>query len=429
MSLLLPDRLAHRGQPRTDGAPSTASARTDEPGRRVDAAVPAHDGRRAAPMLSIDLDAVTANVRTIRARTRAEVMAVVKADGFGHGMTAVAVAAIAGGATRFGVTSIAEALELRRAGFTQRVLSWLNPIGADMAQAMAAQIELAVPGVEHLTAISQAARAFDTGLTLVTGRATARIHLQLDTGMARDGAAPDAWPELCRAARVAEIDGAVDVVGVMGHLPCAAIPGHPANERGKRLFDWAIGVARDAGLSPTDRHLAATAATLTDPASHHTLCRIGAGLVGIDESGTTRLRHALTLTAPLVSVRAVAEGTGVGYGHAWTAPSATRLGLIPLGYADGLPRAATGRAEVLVAGVRRPLVGRISMDSAVVDLGPGTAAGAAEIGDVVTVFGTGTGAHGDAPTTADWARWADTLEHEIVTGLGPRIVRRVGRPE
>ena len=144
MSLLLPDRLAHRGQPRTDGAPSTASARTDQPGPRVDAAVPAHDGRRAAPMLSIDLDAVTANVRTIRARTRAEVMAVVKADGFGHGMTAVAVAAIAGGATRFGVTSIAEALELRRAGFTQRVLSWLNPVDADMTQAMAAQIGLAV---------------------------------------------------------------------------------------------------------------------------------------------------------------------------------------------------------------------------------------------------------------------------------------------
>lgn len=426
MSLLLPDRLTHRRQPRNDGASSETPARADQPGHRTDSADPAPDGRRVAPMLFIDLDAVTANVRTIGARTDAEVMAVVKADGFGHGMTAVAVAAIAGGATRFGVTSIAEALELRRAGFTQRVLSWLNPVHVDVTPAVAAQIELAVPGVEHLAVVCQAARAFGTGLTVVTGRAQARIHLQLDTAMARDGASPDVWPELCRAARLAEIDGVVEVVGVMGHLPCAATPGDPANERGKRLFDWGVRVARDAGLSPTDRHLAATAATLTDPASHHTLCRVGAGLVGIDESGTTRLSHALTLTAPLVSVRAVAAGTGVGYGHTWTAPVATRLGLIPLGYADGLPRAATGRAAVLVTGVRRPLVGRISMDSAVVDLGSDSTV---EIGDIVTVFGPGTGARAHAPTTADWARWADTLEHEIVTGLGPRIARRVGRPE
>ena len=150
------------------------------------------------------------------------------------------------------------------------------------------------------------------------------------------------------------------------------------------------------------------------------MCRVGAGLVGIDPSRSTRLHPALTLTAPLVSVRRVLAGTPVGYGHTWIAPAATELGLLPLGYADGLPRVASGRAEVQVRGRRRPLVGRISMDMAVVDLG---AEGGA-VGDPVTVFGPGT--RGE-PTTADWAAWSGTIEHEIVTGLGPRATRVVFR--
>jgi alanine racemase len=148
------------------------------------------------------------------------------------------------------------------------------------------------------------------------------------------------------------------------------------------------------------------------------MCRIGAGLVGIDESGTVRLRPALTLTAPLVTVRSVPAGTAVGYGHIWTTSRATRLGLIPLGYADGLPRLASGRAEVWVGGARCPVAGRISMDMMVVDLGPGTMASA---GDPVTVFGPGDDGE---PTTAQWAGWAETLEHEIVTGLSARLHRR-----
>ncbi len=242
------------------------------------------------------------------------------------------------------------------------------------------------------------------------------MHLHLDTGLARDGAAPYEWADLCRAARLAERQGRLRVVGVMGHLACADEPGHPSNAMGRARFAWGLETARAAGLRPAHRHLAATSATLTDPLSHHTMSRVGAGLVGIDPSGTTRLHPALTLTAPLVSVRRVVAGTPVGYGHTWTAPAATELGLLPLGYADGLPRAASGRAEVLVRGRRRPLVGRISMDMAVVDLG----AEGGEAGDAVTVFGPGR--HGE-PTTAEWADWADTLEHEIVTGLGGTRVR------
>lgn len=365
------------------------------------------------PTLTIDLDAVMDNVRTIRRRTTGEVMAVVKSDGFGHGMVDVARAALAGGATRLGVTSIEEALALRAAGLAQPVLSWLNPVDADFGRAVTAGVELAVPGLAHLRAVADRACG-------------ARVHLQLDTGMARDGAPPEEWAALCRAARYAERDGSIRVVGVMGHLACAATVAHPANERGRARFAWGVRVAWAAGLRPPDRHLAATAATLSDPRNHHTMSRIGAGLVGIDESNTVRLRPALRLAAPLVAVRRVPAGTPVGYGHTWTAPYATRLGLIPVGYADGLPYNASGRAEVQVAGVRRPVAGRISMDMTVVDIGPDIAACPARIGDVATVFGPG---EGGEPTTAEWARWAGTLEHEIVTGLGPRLRRVVTSAE
>ncbi|MET0414734.1 MAG: alanine racemase [Actinoplanes sp.] len=355
--------------------------------------------------LHVDLDAVTANVRTIKSRTAGELMAVVKADGFGHGQVDVARAALAGGATRLGVTSIDEARPLRAAGLTEPILSWLNPLHADFSEAVRLNIELGVPGLEHLHTISRTSPG-------------ARLHLHLDTGLGRDGAEPARWERLCRAAREAERHGRIHVVGVMGHLPCADRPGHPANARGRNRFAWAVRVARAAGLRPTVHHLAATAATLSDALSHHTMSRIGAGLVGIDESATVRLRPALTLTAPLVTIRGVPAGTAVGYGHTWTAKRATRLGLIPVGYADGLPRLASGRAEVWVAGARRPVAGRISMDMTVVDLGPDSPA---TVGDPVTVFGPGD--HGE-PTTAQWAAWAETLEHEIVTGLSARLHRR-----
>jgi len=358
------------------------------------------------PTLVIDTAAVTANVRTIDAATPGELMAVVKADAFGHGTVAVARAALDGGATRLGVTTLAEAFALRAAGFTERILSWLNPADADFAAAAAQRIEVAVPGLSHLAAVRAA-----PGL---------RVHLALDTGMARDGSSPDDWAALCREARQAEVAGALSVVGVMGHLPCADRPADPANTAGLDLFAWGLRTAQEHGLTPADHHLAATAATVSDPRSHHTMSRIGAGLVGIDESHTARLRPALTLTAPLVQVRRVAAGTAVGYGHSWRAPRATRLGLLALGYADGLPRLASNRAEVQVGARRVPVVGRISMDMTIVDLGPEDGPGATPEGAVATVFGPGDGGE---PTAAEWAGWAETLEHEIVTGLGPRLRR------
>ena len=365
----------------------------------------------AGPRLDIDLTAVAHNARLLADRANGELMAVVKADGFGHGAVDVARTALGNGATWLGVTTTDEALALRAAGLTAPLLSWLNPVDADVAAAVRADVDLGVPGLPHLDAVA-AARG-------------ARVHLHVDAGMARDGAPPAIWGQLCRAARRAERRGEIRVVGVMGHLGCADDPPDECNALGRTRFAWALETARAAGLRPAHRHLAATAATLTDPRSHHTMSRVGAGLVGIDPSRTTRLRPAMTLTAPVVQVRRVRGGTPVGYGHTYRTPAATHLGLVPLGYADGLPRLASGQAEVLVRGRRRAVVGRISMDQLVVDLGERPV----DVGETVTVFGPGdAGEPTVAPSVAEWAAWSGTIEHEIVTGIGARVPRRIGRP-
>lgn len=336
-------------------------------------------------------------------------MAVVKADGFGHGAVAIARTALAHGATSLGVTSIQEAIPLREAGITSPVLSWLNALDADFASAIHRDIDLAVPSIEHLAAITDAAAR--------TG-ATASVHLHADTGMARDGADPASWLRLCVLSREAQARGLVQVAGLMGHLGSADHPEDPANLVGRRAFGRFVRIARASGLRSARRHLAATAATLTDPRSHHDMCRVGAGLVGIDPSGTTELRTAMTLTAPVVSIRDVPAGTEVGYGHTYVTPTATRLALLPVGYADGMPRAASGRAEVLIHRRRCPVVGLISMDQLIVDVSDLAVAA----GDTAVVIGPR--ANG-GPTIDDWATWAGTLPHEIVTGLGPRLIRTV----
>ena len=373
------------------------------------ARAPQPDVVLTGPRLDVDLEAVADNTRLLADRARGSLMAVVKADGFGHGLLDVATTALTHGATTLGVTSLAEATALRRAGIAAPILSWLNPPTADFVPAVAAGIELAVPGLEHLRAVRAAAD--------VLGR-PALVHLHADTGLARDGAPPDAWQQLCDAAAHEQRRGRLRVVGLMGHLARADQPSDPANAAGRDAFDRFVATARAAGLDQARCHLAATAATLTDPSSHHDMCRVGAGLVGIDPSGTTRLRAAMTLRAPLVSVRSVPAGTGVGYGHTHVTDRRTTLGLLPVGYADGIPRSSSGRGEVLVLGRRCRTVGLVSMDQLVVDLGDVPA----RPGDTVTVMGPGdTG----EPTVTEWASWSQTLPHDLVTGLGPRIARTV----
>lgn len=362
----------------------------------------------AGAALIIDPAAVGANTRLFAARTRGAVMAVVKADGFGHGAELVAAAALANGATWLGVTGLPEAAALRRAGFQAPMLSWLNPVGADFGGAIGLDVDVAVPGLEHLTALAGAAAA--------AGQ-PARVHLHADCGMARDGAPAWLWRPLCQRARALEREGLIRVAGVMGHLGCADDPEDPCNERGRARFDWAVRAARESGLRPAHRHLAATAATLTDRRAHHTMSRVGAGLVGIGP-GEPGLRFAMTLRAPVIAVREASAGTSVGYGHAWRAPHATQLALLGVGYADGVPRTAGDDAGVQLNGTRCRIVGRVSMDQTVVDLGPATA----RPGDQATVFGPGDGGE---PTPADWARWTGTIPHEIITGIGTRVNRVV----
>lgn len=245
----------------------------------------------------------------------------------------------------------------------------------------------------------------------------ASVHLFIDVGMARDGAPAATWNALCLLSRHAEATGALRVTGIMGHLSCADDPDHPENLRERLRFSNAVRTAQRRGLHPRWSHLAATtAATLTGTTSGD-LYRIGAGLFGIDPSRTTTvLRPALTLSTSVVSSREVPAGTGIGYGLDHVVDRRTHLALLPLGYADGLPRAASGSAQVWARGRRRRIVGRISMDMAVIDTGDDLLSP----GESVTVFGPGS--HGE-PTVAEWATWAGTIEHEIVTRIGSRVAR------
>lgn len=359
-----------------------------------------------ASELVVHEDALRENTARFHALTGGRLMAVLKADAFGHGDVASAV--LEAGAGSIGVTSIDEALALRQAGIGAPILSWLNTPDADFETALRARIDLAVPNLELLYAIAGAARA--------TGTA-ARVHLHVDVGTGRDGCPPRDWATLCALACEQEATGALRVVGVMGHMSCADDPESGQNVRDRLVFENAIRSARRRGLRPHLLHLAATAATLTGTAAGYDLHRVGAGLFGIDPSRTTDdLRPALSLTSTVVSAREVPAGTGVGYGHDFVTPARTGLALLPLGYADGLPRAASGRAEVLVRGQRRPLVGRFSMDMVVVDTGETLL----RPGERVTIFGPG---RDGEPTVAEWAAWSHTIEHEIVTAVGARTSR------
>lgn len=358
---------------------------------------------RAHTTLTIDGDAIAANTRAIAAATTSEVMAVVKADGFGHGRAALR--ALEAGATRLGVTSIEEALPLRWAGIDAPILSWLNPVDADVVSAVRHRIELAVPSIAHLARTAAGARALG---------ATAHVHLHLDSGMARDGASSTEWRALCRLAREYESEGTVRVVGIMSHLARADEPGHPLTVRQRLLTDAAARTARSVGLTPRRVHLAATAATLTDPSTHFDMVRVGAGLYGIDPSGSTTLRGAMRLATHVTTVRDVPADTPVGYGAHYLTRHRTRLALLPLGYADGIPRTLGAGASAWVRGRRVPIAGVVSMDQTVVDVGEA----GIEAGDEVVLFGSGDDGE---PTLHEWARWAGTIEHELVTRIGPRV--------
>jgi len=362
----------------------------------------------------VDLGAIRANVEALRAATSAEVLAVVKADGYGHGLLPSARAAVAGGATWLGTALLDEALALRAAGITApRVLAWLIGPGEAWADALAADVDLSVNASWALDEVVAAARQAGT---------TARVHLKVDSGLGRGGAAPADWADLVEAARKAEAEGVVRVVGLWSHLAYADAPGHPTILRQAEVFREAVALAEGAGIDPEVRHLANSAATLTAPEHHFDLVRPGLAVYGLspvpDVAGPSAygLRPAMTLAADLVHVKRVPAGSGVSYGHIYTTDRETTLGLVPLGYADGVPRAGGNVGPVLAAGRSRTVAGRVCMDQLVLDLGDDDVA----VGDEVVLFGPG---DDGAPTAQDWAEATGTISYEIVTRVGPRVPR------
>jgi alanine racemase len=345
-------------------------------------------------------------------------MAVVKADAYGHGLVPCAQAALAGGATWLGVAQLSEGLALRAAGVGGRILSWLHVPGDDFAAAVTADIDLSVSSQWALADIRRAA---------VTAGRPARVQLKADTGLSRNGCQPADWPDLVDATAAAVAEGSVELAGVWSHLAWADDPAHPTVLAQRELFVELAASVERVGLTIPLRHLANSASTLTDPAAHFDLVRPGLAVYGLSPvpqlgaPAAYGLTPAMTLRGTLALVKDVPAGEGVSYGHEYHTDRDTTLALVPLGYADGVPRSLSNRGEVLAAGRRLTIAGRVCMDQFVIDLGSGPEAVRARAGDEVVLFGTGLDG---APTAEDWGVAADTISYEIVSRIGTRVPRR-----
>ncbi|WP_026248236.1 alanine racemase [Streptomyces sp. LaPpAH-108] len=375
------------------------------------AAVPTAPLRARA---EIDLGALRANVRALRARLKgAALMAVVKSDAYGHGALPCARAARAAGATWLGTATPEEALALRAAGLPGRIMCWLWVPGGPWRQAIEADLDVSVSGMWALREVTEAARA--------AGR-TARVQLKADTGLGRNGCQPGDWPELVAEALKAESEGLIRVTGLWSHFACADEPGHPSITAQLDRFREMTAYAEEQGVRPEVRHIANSPATLTLPETHFDLVRTGIAMYGVSPSpeiGTPAdfgLRPVMTLRASLALVKRVPGGHGISYGHHYLTPGETTLGLVPVGYADGIPRHASGTGPVLVDGKWRTVAGRVAMDQFVVDLGGDEP----EAGTDAVLFGPGDAGE---PTAEDWAQACGTIAYEIVTRIGTRVPR------
>ena len=373
------------------------------------------DSTCARAEIVVDLDAVQHNVRTLKERVEGRaLMAVVKADGYGHGMLEVARAARAAGADWLGVAVLEEALALRSDGDTGRILTWLAVPGEDFRPAIEADVDVTAYTVAELDEIRAAAVA--VGIP-------ARVQLKIDTGLSRGGSAQEDWPDLVAAAVAAETAGEVKVTGIWSHFACSDEPEHPANDAQEEVFRWALDLAERSGLRPEVRHLSNSAGALTRRSSWFDLVRCGIAVYGLTpmpevaSSAELGLVPAMTVQGRFAVVKDVRAGSGVSYGHTYRTAHDTTVGVVPMGYGDGIPREGSSKAPVLAAGRVRPIAGRVCMDQFVLDLGGDDAAA----GDPVVLFGPGD--HGE-PTAQDWADACGTISYEIVTRIGGRMQRR-----
>lgn len=367
----------------------------------------------ASPQAMVDLGAIDHNVRLLREHAgSARLMAVVKADGYGHGAVEVGRAALAAGADELGVVTIAEAVALRDGGIAAPVLSWLHPPGTDFTPALEADVQVAVSSVRQLDDVVAAAHR--------TGR-TAVVTVKVDTGLSRNGVSPSDFPDVIAGLGRAQADGAVQVRGIMSHLVHGDEPENPFNDLQRKRLATMREQAAAQGVVFELAHLSNSPAVMTRPDLALDMVRPGIAVYGqtpIPERGDMGLIPAMTLKCPVALVRSVHAGDGVSYGHRWIADRDTTLALLPVGYADGIFRSLSGKIEVLINGRRCPAVGRICMDQFVVDLGPGVTDVTA--GDEAILFGPGT--QGEQ-TAQDWAELLGTINYEVVTSPRGRIVR------
>jgi alanine racemase len=359
----------------------------------------------------VDLDAIAANVAAIRERvTPSTVMAVVKAGGYGHGAVPSARAALRGGASWLGVVHVAEALELRAAGIDAPLLCLMAIGGHDHAAAISRDVDLAAGSTEMVERIAAAAEA--------AGR-PARVHLKADTGLSRGGATAADWPSVVDAALRAQDRGVLRVAGLWSHFASSDEPGNPSIAAQLAAFTEAVEFAEKAGVSGAIRHIANTAALIGVPEARYDMVRAGGAIYGLSTlpgGAPPWLRPVMTLRARLIQVKRVPPGTGVSYNHRYVTRAETTLGLVPLGYADGIPRGARGQWLAFARGRRWPIAGTVCMDQFVIDFGDEPVSP----GEEVVLFGTGDA--GEA-TAQEWGEALGTISYEIVTGLGTRIPR------
>lgn len=362
----------------------------------------------------IHLDRFVANIRALDAHIGdSELMAVVKGDAYGHGMIACARAAREAGVRWLGVATTGEALALREAGDRGHLMAWIFGEDTDLVAPIAADIDLGVHRADQLSRIAAAAAVAQT---------TARVHLKIDTGLCRNGATRDHWDEFFTAAAEAAAAGAVEIIGMWSHFAASDDLSLPNTDQQLAVFDEAYARAAEFGVRPPIRHIANSAAALQVPQARYEMCRVGVALYGLDPAdghiaarAGVELQPVMELRGQLINVKQVPAGAEVSYGATWQADRDTVLGLVPFGYADGIPRAGSGRLEVAVGGRRVPQRGRVCMDQFVIELGPDAAE---QPGDEVCLFGAP-----GAPTAHDWARWCDTIGYEIVTRVGVRVPR------
>ena len=362
----------------------------------------------------INLSAIADNIKLIKGKTNAQVLAVVKADAYGHGLIQVGKAAEAAGANWLGTALLEEGIALRNSGIKVPIISWLTPLGEDFKTAINLDIDLSISSIELLTEVIAAGKVV---------KKIPRVHIEVDTGMSRGGVGDD-WQlfltELSKTVKANEIN----IIGIWSHFARADEPGQAMNQEQLNTFEDRIKSASDVGIKPEFIHIANSAAALTNNGAHKNIIRWGIGLYGLSpdinnlgDSKSLKLKPAMRLKAKLHLVKAVKADVSVGYGGTAITKSDTKLGVVTLGYADGVPRNANNLAGVFVDGKRAPLIGRVSMDQFVVDLGINSSA---KTGDEVIVFGDGSSGE---YTADEWAKASGTINYEIVTRIGSRVPR------